>query len=308
MISNPNIDIESIIEELVYFEAGNRDLIDNNGLDISYKKIMSDKFHEINSNAKDINIQGNKISNKLDKINSTIKEQNGLISNFADNFAAYADTSLAIQSNQLEELVSINQNTFEIRRYTQVLTRTKLAEFEKDKYLKEIVPDLKALLPENEQIDLKDFLAKVDDLAKHEKDDKRKKKLIKAGLIIAGTIAAGALVYYAGPTVVAHLASKLPAQAALKATASTATKVGLARSIGYSGLINNMSFTATAGVSGTTHTIMDNLDKMNTADADRALKKIKNTIRIGDSQPGNISDSTVIKIIKEFGINPSDVK
>jgi len=242
LLVNPNIDVESIIEELVYFEAGNRDLIDNNNLDISYKKIMSDKFHEIDSNAKDINIQGNKISNKLDKINSTIKEQNGLISDFADNFAAYADTSLAIQSNQLEELVSINQNTFEIKAYTRALTRTKLVELERDKYYKDIVPEITKLLPENEQIDLKDFLAKVDELAKHEKDDKRKKKLIKAGLIIAGTIAAGALVYYAGPTVVAHLASKLPAQAALKAATSTATKVGLARSVGNSALIKQISF------------------------------------------------------------------
>ena len=79
------------------------------------------------------------------------------------------------------------------------------------------------------------------------------------------------------------MASKLPTQAAINATVSTAAKVGLARSIGNSGLVNNIPFKATAGVSHTTHTIMDNLDDMNTLDAERALKEIKNTINISIS-------------------------
>ena len=67
---------------------------------------------------------------KLDKINDTIQKQNGLISSFAQDFATYADTSLMLQSDQLQELVSINQNTSEIKTYTQALTRTKLVELE----------------------------------------------------------------------------------------------------------------------------------------------------------------------------------
>lgn len=307
LLVNPNIDIESELEELVYFEAGNRDLIDNNNLDISYKKIMSDKFHEIDSDNKDINIQADRLADILNKIDRTIKEQSGLVSSIAEKFVSYADMSLTLQSAQLQELISINQNTFEIKSYTQALTRAKLVELEKDKYYKDIVPEITKLLPEGEQTDLKDFLSKVDELAKHEKNDKRKKKLIKAGLIIAGTAAAGAGIYYFGPAIVAHLASQLPTQVAIKATASTAAKVGLARSIGNSGLVNNIPFKATAGVSHTTHTIMDNLDDMNTLDAKRALKEIKNTIIVGDSQPGNISDNTVRKILSKYGIPLSDV-
>ena len=52
---------------------------------------------------------------------------------------------------------------------------------------------------------------------------------------------------------------------------------------------------------------MDNLDDMNTLDAKRALKEIKNTIIVGDSQPGNISDNTVRKILSKYGIPLSDV-
>jgi len=136
----------------------------------------------------------------------------------------------------------IKNNTTEIKQYTQALTRAKLAELQKDKYFKEIVPDIKNILPEGEQIDLEDFLAKVDEIAKKEKSDIRKKKLIKAALIVAGVAITAAGVYYFGPSVVAHLASKLPAQGAISAVGAATTQVGMAKSLGNSGIARQVSF------------------------------------------------------------------
>ena len=249
MIKNPNVDINQIIETLVFFEADNKNLIQKANLFVSdeeFQKIMDDKFKEINRNAKDINIQGNKITSKLDEINSSINAQSDVISQFAEGFAQYAQSSLFLQASQLNELAkankllsSINLNTKEISAYTKTLTRAKLIELEKDKYFKEIVPELVNLLPENEQVDIKEFLLKVDELAKKEKNAIRKKKIIKAAAIIAGTITAGAAVYYFGPAVVAHLLSQTanPITAASAITSCAATS-SLARRLGNSSLIN----------------------------------------------------------------------
>ena len=242
MIKNPNIDIEKIIENLVFFEADNKNLIQKANLDISgneFSKMMDDKFKQIHREAKDINIQGNKIASKLDSINSSIKEQNGIINEFIDNFSQYAQNSLAIQGYQLEQLVnangllsSINTNTKEINTYTKTLVRAQLIELEKDKYYKDIVPELVSLLPADEQIDVKDFLLEVDKLAKKEKNALRKKKIIKAAAVVLGTVTAGVALYYFGPDVVAHLLSQTNPQAAAALMANGATASSLARKLG----------------------------------------------------------------------------
>lgn len=246
MIKNQNIDIASTLEELVFFEAGNKDLIEQASLSLSkseFEKIMSDKFKEINRNAKDVNIQGNKIVSKLDEINSSIDSQSKAILDFANNFSDYANTSLSFQFAQLGELTKINEHTSDIKRHIQVLTRAKLLELEKNKYYSEIVPDLTKLLPEGEQVDINDFLTKVDELAKKEKNALRKKKIIKAASIIAGVAATGAAVYYFGPAIMGHLFSQV-SNPILTASAitQTSTNVQLARKLGNSRLLGQLSF------------------------------------------------------------------
>ena len=253
MLKNPNIDIVSVIKDLVFFEAGNRQLIFDSNLEFSdeiFNKMMNDKFRQINQDAKDITIQGNKIVSKLDEINSSINSQSKLISNFASNFSDYANQSLSIQQAQLNQLIeanktlySIDANTKEMSSYLRVITRTKLLELQKDKYFKEIVPELTQLLPQDEQIDIQDFLSKIDDLAKKEKNDTRKKKLLKAGIIIAATVAAGGAIYYFGPSVVAHLFSKVTNPInAISTLSNTASNMGLAKRLGSKHLIKDILF------------------------------------------------------------------
>ncbi len=249
MLKNPNIDITSVIEDLVFFEAGNRQLIFDSNLEFSdemFNKMMNDKFRQINQDAKDVTIQGNKIVSKLDEINSSINSQSRLISDFASNFSDYANQSLSIQQAQLNQLIeanktlySIDLNTKEMNSYLRVITRTKLLELQKDKYFKEIVPELTQLLPQDEQIDIQDFLSKIDDLAKKEKNDIRKKKLLKAGIIIASTIVAGGAVYYFGPSVIAHLFSKVANPInTISTLTNTASNMSLAKRLGNLGLFD----------------------------------------------------------------------
>ena len=253
MLRNPNIDKPSVIEDLVFFEASNRQLIFNSNLEFSdemFNKMMSDKFRQINQDAKDITIQGNKIVSKLDEINLSINSQSKLISEFANNFSDYANQSLLIQQAQLNQLIeanktlySIDSNTKEINSYLRIITRTKLLELQKDKYFKEIVPQLAQLLPQDEQIDIQDFLSKVNDLAKNEKNDTRKKKLLKAGIIIASAALAGGAVYYFGPSVVAHLFSKVTNPInAISTISNTASNMNLAKRLGSKHLIKDIPF------------------------------------------------------------------
>lgn len=242
MIDNPNVDISKAIEELVFFEAGNRNLINQSKADVSenkLKSVMSDKFNQINRNNKDINIQGDRIVSKLDIINDSI-------SDFSDSFTDYATASIDIQEQELQQLIQANKylnlisdNTSEIKSYTQALTRAALVNLEKDRYYKEIVPEITKLLPEGEQVDLEEFLSKVDKLAKNEKNSKRKKLILKAGVIVAATAAVGAGAYFFGPEIIAYLTSAMPSQiAAAKTISKTISKVNTAKMIGNSGLIS----------------------------------------------------------------------
>ncbi len=245
LINNPNINISQTMEELVFFEAGNLKLVNDNNLDISdseFNKIMSDKFHQLNSDNKDINIQGNKISSKLDTINDSIND-------FSRSFDEYSNTSLQLEAQQLEELIeankylySIDNNTSEIKQYTRGIIRAKLVELEKDKNYKDIVLEITKLLPNDEQVDLADFLSKVDTLAKKETNIKRRNNILKAVAVVVGAVAMGAGAYYFGPSIVAHLASKLPAQTAIKSVASAAADASIARRLGNSQLMQNISF------------------------------------------------------------------
>ncbi len=286
MLKNPNIDITSVIEDLVFFEAGNEQLIFNSNLEFSgemFNKMMSDKFRQINQDARDITIQGNKIISKLDEINSSINSQSELISEFANNFSDYANQSLSIQEAQLSQLIeanktlnSIDLNTKEMNSYLKVITRTKLLELQKDKYFKDIVPELTQLLPQDEQIDIQDFLSKIDDLAKREKNAQRKQKLIKAGIIIAATVAAGAGIYYFGPAVVAHLFSKVanPINAA-SAISSAASSLNIARKVGSKNLTDNIPF----GHYSSNIKILQN----EISDLERKIEHVKNMIDLDHS-------------------------
>lgn len=241
LLNNQNIDIKPVIKDLVFFESSNRALLEENDINeesISLNQIMSDKFKQINNENKDIKIQTDRVLDKLGEIETSI-------SDFSGNFNSYANDMLDIEANELQQLsmandylFAISNNTKDIKEYTQAITRTKLVELGKDKYYKDIVPEITKLLPSDEQINIKDFMQKVQELAKNEKDAKRKKTIIKAGVAVAGTLALGAGAYYFGPQIVAHLASKLPvAQAGLIAN-ETIKATNVAKRIGNSQLIS----------------------------------------------------------------------
>ena len=310
MLKNPNLDIASIIEDLVFFEAGNEQLIFNSNLEFSNKmfnKMMSDKFRQINQDARDITIQGNKIVSKLDEINSSINSQSELISEFANDFSNYANESLTIQATQLNQLIeanktlcSIDSNTKEISSYTKVIARTKLLELEKNKYFKEIVPELTQLLPEDEQVNIQDFLLRIDDLAKKEKNAQKRQKLIKAAAIVAGTVTAAVGIYYFGPSVVAHLFSKAanPINAA-SAIANTASNMSLAKKIGAS----KMPFGNIVGWPSVWYSIESQLRSIGSRDAYRAIDAV-----IKEKGNGGISPHKIKSILAQFGFKIIDNK
>ena len=311
MLKNPNLDIISVIEDLVFFEEGNRQLIYNSNLEFSdemFNKIMGDKFRQVNQSARDITIQGNKIVLKLDEINSSINFQSELISEFANNFSDYANQSLSIQEAQLSQLIeanktlhSINLNTKEMNSHLRVITRTKLLELQKDKYFKDIVPELTQLLPQDEQIDIQDFLSNVDKLAKKEKNSIRKQKLLKAGIIIASVVATGVGAYYFGPTIIAHLASQLPISQTGSVIAKTIAIDNIAHKLGNASLI---SFKNLAGWPSGWYGANGILRQLETysangiRDASRAINAIKSA-----KESGGITINEIDKILHNYGFD-----
>lgn len=296
MIKNQNLDMSSTVEDLVYFEANNKNLIEQADLSLNereFNKMMSDKFKEINRKAKDINIQGNKIASKLDSINETIGNQNTIISTFANNFEQYSNASLSIQLAQFNELAKISQNTQEIKQYTQTLTRAKLIELEKDKYYADIIPELTKLLPENEQIDIQEFLSKVDELVKYEKNDIKKKKIIKAATIVAGVAAAGVATYFFGPTVIAHLFSKVAnPTVAGSCLGQVAAGAQIAKKTGNSFI----SFGNGVGWPSEWYSIESQLLSFSTRDEHRAVDAVKSA-----KGSGGISIEEIKSIISRYG-------
>ena len=311
MLKNPNLDIISVIEDLVFFEEGNRQLILNSNLEFSdemFNKIMGDKFRQVNQSARDITIQGNKIVLKLDEINSSINFQSELISEFANNFSDYANQSLSIQEAQLSQLIeanktlhSINLNTKEMNSYLRVITRTKLLELQKDKYFKDIVPELTQLLPQDEQIDIQDFLSNVDKLAKKEKNSIRKQKLLKAGIIIASVVATGVGAYYFGPAIIAYLASQLPISQTGSVIAKTIAIDNIAHKLGNASLI---SFKNLAGWPSGWYGANGILRQLETysangiRDASRAINAIKSA-----KESGGITINEIDKILHNYSFD-----
>ncbi len=241
LLNNQNIDIKSIIKDLVFFESSNKALLEENYIDeesINFAQIMSDKFKQINNENKDIKIQTDRVLDKLGEIETTI-------SDFSSNFNSFANDMLDIEIDQLQQitmgndyLYAISNNTKEIKEYSKALTKAKLVELGKDKYYKDIIPEITKLLPDDEQFNLKDFMQKVETLAKQEKDSKRKKTIIKAGVAVAGTLAVGACVYYFWPQIVAHLASKLPVAQVGLAANEVIKSTNVAKKIGNSQLVS----------------------------------------------------------------------
>ena len=117
MVKNQNIDINAIIQDLLLFEVSNQQLIYDTNIEFSeemFDSMMSNKFREVNQKAKDIYIQTNRIVSKLDDINSSINSQSEIISAFANNFSSYANSSLALQTAQLKQLIEANKLLFSI--------------------------------------------------------------------------------------------------------------------------------------------------------------------------------------------------
>lgn len=244
MLNNPNIDINTIIEDLVFFESSNKNLISQYKISddkLNINKVMSDKFKQINDENKDIKVQTDRLLEKMGQIKSSVD-------NFSDNFNFYSKDMLNIQTNEFQQFVmandylsSIANNTEVIKRYSCAITRTKLVELGKDKYYKDIISEITDLLPDDEQLSLKDFMAKVEELAKHEKNIKRRNAIIKAGIAVTTTAALATGAYYFGPSVISHMASKLPAAQAGLAVNETIKTTNIAKKLGNSHLISFMA-------------------------------------------------------------------
>ena len=272
-----------------------------------FDSMMSNKFREVNQKAKDIYIQTNRIVSKLDDINSSINSQSEIISAFANNFSNYANSSLVLQAAQLKQLIeankllfSINANTKEISSHARVITGTKLLELEKNEYYRDIVPQLVQLLPKDEQVDIEDFLSKVDNLAKKEKNSIRKKKIIKAAIIIAGAVAAGVAAYYFGPAVISHLFSQVTNPTiATSAISSVTANTNLARKMGNCGLL----FGNSVGWPQDWYSIKEQLKSSTSRDANRAISAIESA-----KGHGGISMNEIKQILNDFGFKISGAK
>lgn len=310
MVKNQNIDINGIIEDLLLFEASNQQLIYDTNIEFSeeiFDSMMSNKFREVNQKAKDIYIQTNRIVSKLDDINSSINSQSEIISAFANNFSNYANSSLVLQAAQLKQLIeankllfSINANTKEISSHARVITGTKLLELEKNEYYRDIVPQLVQLLPKDEQVDIEDFLSKVDNLAKKEKNSIRKKKIIKAAIIIAGAVAAGVAAYYFGTAVISHLFSQVTNPTiATSAISSVTANTNLARKMGNCGLL----FGNSVGWPQDWYSIKEQLKSSTSRDANRAISAIESA-----KGHGGISMNEIKQILNDFGFKISGAK
>lgn len=241
LLNNQNINIKTIIEDLVFFESANETLLKKNNINeetINIVQTMSDKFKQINNENKDIKIQTDRVLDKLGEIETSI-------SDFSSNFNSFANDMLDIETNEFQQIVMANEylyaisnNTKDIKEYTQAVTKAKLVELRKDKHYKDIIPEITNLLPNDEQFNLKDFMQKVETLAKQEKDTKKKKTIIKAGIAVAGTLAVSAGAYYFGSQIMTHLASKLPIAQIGLATNEVIKATNVAKRIGNSKLIS----------------------------------------------------------------------
>ncbi len=295
MIKNPDLDIESFVEELVFFEVGNRKLINESGIDFSkeeFEKIMTDKFRQIDRQNRDINIQGDRITAKLD-------ETNAIINRFSNNFNDYAEMSLNLQSHEIQQLIELNNNVKEISQYNNALLRTKLVELKKDKYFSDIVDEIIEILPENSKSGLDDFLSKVDYLAKYEKNSLRKKKILKIASILTAAVSTGAAVYYFGPKMMAHLASKLPVKQIATISANAIAATNTTRLLGRGVLSNPLYFGDSVGKVELYYKAK-NVLRAEIASGNYSAKKAWDEIK--NLPNNNITSDEIKKILKKYNV------
>lgn len=249
------------------------DLVEN--LNKQYVEIKNRKFNIVTGKLDAID---NSINARSELIIQTLNEQTDVVRAFADNVSSMQMAQLSVLTKISGQLDIISQNALEIKQYMQVITRKQLLELEKDKYYKEIVPELTKLLPQKDQINIQDFLLQVDKLAKKEKSAIRRKKILKAALIIAGVAAAGVAIYYAGPSVVAYLSSGLSPDISTGIVSLTTHKADVAKMIGNSSLMDTIPFG-----SASKKEAIEALKQLHSSQADSIIRGIKNgDIRYSD--------------------------
>ena len=240
MINNPNVNIHDVIEGLVFYEKSNREAVVQNELegDFDFNKIMSEQFKQINNDSKDLKIQTDRILAKLEDIDASICD-------FSDIYKSYATTMLDVQTEEFQQLLiandylnSINQNMININKYNNLLTRSKLLELSKDKNYKDIIPEMLGILPDKEQIDIHEFMLKIEELADKEKDKSKKKAIIRIGVAVAATVAIVAGAQYFSPEVVNNLSSQLPQEEIGVSLKNIIEKTNIAQKLGCSQLVS----------------------------------------------------------------------
>lgn len=240
MINNPNVNIHDIIEGLVFYEKSNREVVVQNELegDFDFNKIMSEQFKQINNDSKDLKIQTDRILTKLEDIDASICD-------FSDTYKSYASTMLDVQTGEFQQLLiandylnSINQNMINVNKYNNLLTRSKLLELSKDKNYKDIIPEMLGILPDKEQIDIHEFMLKIEELADKEKDKSKKKAIIRIGVAVAATVAIVAGAQYFSPEVVNNLSSQLPQEEIGVSLKNIIEKTNIAQKLGCSQLVS----------------------------------------------------------------------
>ena len=240
MINNPNVNIHDVIEGLVFYEKSNREIVVQNELegDFDFNKIMSEQFKQINNDSKDLKIQTDRILTKLEDIDASICD-------FSDTYKSYATTMLDVQTGEFQQLLiandylnSINQNMININKYNNLLTRSKLLELSKDKNYKDIIPEMLDILPDKEQIDIHEFMLKIEELADKEKDKSKKKAIIRIGVAVAATVAIVVGAQYFSPEIVNNLSSQLPQEEIGVSLKNIIEKTNIAQKLGCSQLVS----------------------------------------------------------------------
>jgi len=232
-------------------------------------KFMSEKFVETD-HKNNINAQGKNIVNELKQINTTlgkmyidINGQSHTLEEISTNFNKFSDmyqVNQDAQYNQLcemaKQLASINKNTLNIESNTKALVRNVLKTA--DPLLR---AEITSLLPEEDKVDVSKFLAKVDKLAKEEKDAKRRKQLLLIAAVVATVVTAGAIAYVAAPALLG--AGAATATAGVGVTSSAAitavNSAGMAQATGSSLLMKSAVGLISFGLSSSVRNKRDRL-------------------------------------------------
>lgn len=140
MLANPNIDTYDAIKSVMEYESLAKEFAEKIGTSLSEERLNNIMADEF----KDIN------KNAKDSI------------------------------KQLEILSKIAQNTTESKQYAKLSTKAVLMEFEKNPYLKELIPTLTESLPKEEQVDINVFINKFCEVIKKENKIRNKEQFYDA--------------------------------------------------------------------------------------------------------------------------------